>query len=256
MIYSWSKFNYGQIITIENNFIAFDEGSGELLAELEAGDYTLGELASEIASAMTGTGALDYAVTIDRDGNFFTISANGNFSLLIATASTSFTVFQLIGFTGGADLTGDDSYQGLTPCGSEYKPQFKLQSYSAPEDNVESVEGTVNRAASGNTELVRFGTESMIEMDIKFITNLVMDGLIIRNNPEGLEDARAFFNYITQKARFEFVPDESNPDVFYKVILEKTPASPNGTGFKFRELYTDGLPDIYETGVIELRVVA
>jgi hypothetical protein len=143
----------------------------------------------------------------------------------------------------------------LNASGSEYYPQFMLQSYVPPGNFVESVEATVNESADGRVEVVRFGTRNMIEMDIKFITNKTMDGSIIRNNPTGLADALDFFNYVSQKKKFEFVPDVTSTSTYHKVILEKFPGNSNGTGFKLRELLSENLPDFYETGVMTLRVV-
>ncbi len=162
----------------------------------------------------------------------------------------------MLGFDFSIDLVGDDSYTGNLRSGSVYRPQFQLQSYVPPDNFQESVSPVINESGDGRVEVVRFGTKNKIEMDIKFITNLPMDGLTIRNNPSGLSDALAFINYITQKKKFEFVPDVDSADDFHKVILENTPGFSDGTGFKLKELFFEGLPDIYETGVITLRVIA
>ncbi len=82
-----------------------------------------------------------------------------------------------------------------------------------------------------------------------------MDGAIIRNNPTGLADALSFLGYISQKKKFEFVPDVLAPSTYYRVILEKAPDYSSGTGFKLKELFGQNLPDIYETGIFTLRVV-
>lgn len=255
MIYSWSKFNYNQTVTALNNHICIDEGDGELIAEIEIGNYTLSEFVDAVADALNGVGTLTYTVTVERGGNVITISASGNFSILISSGTSTSSAYALMGFNQIVDLSGDDEYMGNGACGSEYYPQFLLQSYVAPEDWVESSDSTVNESADGRVEMIRFGVERKIEMDIKFITSLVMDGAIIKNNSTGLQDARDFFGYISQKKRFEFVPDVLYPDTFYKVILEAMPGSKNGTGFKLKELFAQNLPDIYETGVLTLRVV-
>lgn len=254
MIYTWSKFNYGHTITNENKYIPFDEGSGELTGTLEVGNYSLGEFAQAVQDALNAEGDLSYTVTLNRGNNSLTIAADDTFSLLILTGSTTATAYELMGFSLSADKTGADTYTS-NASGDEYYPQFWLQSYVAPENFVSSVEATINKSADGRVEVVRFGLEQKIEMDLKFITNLTMDGQVIRNNASGLQDARDFMGYITQKKKFEFVPDLANPETYYKVILESTPDSSNGTGFKLRELFGQNLPDIYETGVITLRVV-
>lgn len=256
MIKTWSKFIYGHTVTENNRYICIDEGSGELTAAILVGDYSLSEYAQAVEDALNEVGALSYLVSVDRDGNRLTISASANFDILIQSGTQTASAYTMMGFTGALDLTGDDEYTGDGPSGSEYFPQFLLQSYVPPENWVESTDSTVNESADGRVEVIRFGTEQKMEMDIKFITDLVMDGAVIRNNPNGLSAALAFLNYIAQKKRFEFVPDVDDPDEFHKVILEMSPNNKNGTGFKLKELFKENLPDIYETGVITLRVVA
>lgn len=257
MIYTWSKFNYGHTIDDTNPYIPFSEGVGpEIIAEIENGNYTLGDFAAAVEDALNAAGDLTYTVSVNRGSNIITISASGSFKLRTHSGTATATAFELMGFNyPGADLTGSSSYTGNAPSGSEYRPQFLLQSYVPPTDIVESVQASINESADGRVEIIRFGTRNKIEMDIKFITNLTMDGTTIRNNPGGVEDARAFLGYITQKKRFEFVPDVTAPSTFYKVLLEKTPDYNDGTGFRLRELFTNDLPDFYETGVIQLRVV-
>jgi hypothetical protein len=256
MIRTWSKFNYGHTIDTQNQFICFSEGAGELVGTIPVGNYTLGEFADAVQDAFNGAGDLTYTVTLSRATNRLTIAASGNFTILLDTGTVSATAYELMGFSQIVDLTGDDSYTGESPSGSEYFPQFYLQSYVPPENWIESVDATVNKSADGRVEVVRFGLERKMEMDIKFITNLPMDGVIIRNNPTGLARALDYLSYVSQKKKFEFIPDTLNPSTFHKVILEKAPGYDKGTGFKLRELFGQNLPDVYETGVITLRVIA
>lgn len=256
MIMTFSKFNYGFNITSENYIINFDEGGPELSALLNPGSYTLGEFASEIQSALNTAGALEYTVSINRSTHKLTIAATGVFSILLSSGSNiGLSPFDIMGFTQVVDLTGLTSYTAQDRAGFEYYPQFLLQSYVPPEHFKESSDATVNETASGRVEVVRFGIVASIEMDIKFITSLTMDGKVIKNNPSGLEDALDFLSDISQKRRFEFVPDVDTPGTFYKVILDTAPGFNKGTGFKLRELFAQNLPNIYETGLLTLRVV-
>jgi hypothetical protein len=258
VINTFSKFNYGIQISTSNNKLDFDVGGGELTAELESGDYTLGEFAAAIETAFNAVTAYGFTVTLDRTTGRITIAATGgNYSLLLATGTNIGVSFaELAGFTQSTDLTGDDTYTGADISGSQYYPQFLLQSYVDPEAYKQSADATVNKAANGRVEVVRFGIERFIEMDIRFITNLPMDNVVIKNNPSGLNDAIDFLSDISQKYRFEFVPDVDDPDNYFKVILESYPGFENGTGFKLKELFGQNLPNIYETGVMRLRVVA
>lgn len=258
MIYTWSKFTYGHTVDSSNQYIPFKEGTGaEIIASVDTGDYSLGEFVVAIQDALNNVGDLTYTVTIDRTSNNITVAATGTFKLLTHSGSVTATAFDLMGFEfPSADLTGSTSYSGNHASGSEYYPQFLLQSYVSPDDFVESVEASINQSADGRVEIVRFGINQKIEMDINFITNLPMDGVTFRNDPNGLQNARAFLNYITQKKKFEFFPDKDATSTYYKVILESSPGYNNGTGFKLKERFPDGLPDFYDTGVLQLRVVA
>ena len=92
---------------------------------------------------------------------------------------------------------------------------------------------------------------------MKYITSVIdiADFYHFRKNDTGLEDAIAFFKYITELNEFEFLPDESSPGDFYRVIVESMPGSSDGTGYKLKEKLSDNLRDVYETGTIRLRVI-
>lgn len=257
MIYTYSKFNYGISVNTNNNKLNFSEGGPELTVTLNSGSYTLGEFVDAIDSGLNSTGALDYNATLNRTTNVITISASGNFNLLLNSGTSAGVSFApLAGFTQTSDLTGVATYIGASPAGSQYRPQFLLQSYVPSTIFQQSSDAVVNKTASGRVEVVRFGVEKYIEMDIKFVTSLPMDGVVIKNDPNGLQNCIDFMSDISQKTRFEFVPDVNTPAVFEKVILESAPSYSNGTGFKLKELFSQNLPDIYETGVIKLRVVS
>jgi hypothetical protein len=209
-----------------------------------------------VQSILNSSGELEYTVTLSRATHLITISASDEFELPVINGPTAGnSVFGILGFTT-TDRTGADSYTADTPIGFQYSPQFKLQSYVPKEHFTESADATVNKSADGRVEVVRFGLDEKIEMDIKFITDLVMDDTHIKNNPSGVSEALSFLRYITQKKRFEFVPDVEEPSTVIKVLLESFPGYSKGTGFKLKELIGQNLPDIYETGVFQLRAVA
>lgn len=251
---SFSKFYYIGGVSLSNQNINFDEGGGELLAAVEISSYTIEELALAVKTALDAAGTLVYTVDFDRDTRKFTISATGSFDLLVSTGTQASTsIFDLLGFTGG-DLTGASSYTADSVAGSQYKVQFKLQDYVAENFLQERIQPNVNESASGELEVVSFGTRKFIEMNLLFITNLPMDGKVIRNNPSGVEDSIAFLEFATTKAPLEFMPDESDPDTFTSLILESTENSSNGLGFLLKEETGKNLPGVYRTGLLKWRV--
>lgn len=257
MIDSFSIFYYGHEITNENLNLPFDEGSGELNATLTVGSNTLGEFIVNLQNALNAAAVTRvFSVSLNRSTRLITITADGTFDLLIGTGSTTgSSIFSLIGFTGSTDLTGLSSYVGDSASGFAYEPQFKLQSYVDKRDWQESADASVNQSAAGDVEVVRFGINQFYEFDIKFITNLQMDGKFIKNKSNGLESARQFLQDITKRNKFEFMPNIDDRDTFDKVILESIPGSRTATGYKLKELFNQNLRDIYETGLIKLRVV-
>ncbi len=250
---TFSVFYYDYDIDNESKYINFDEGGDELTAEVAIGSYTPTELAVAIEAALNLAGAAGYAVSFNRSTRAFTISAESNFSLLVDTGSTASSAFSIFGFEG-ADRTGDDEYTGSSS-GSIYYPQFILQDHISTDDYQNLVSPSINKSANGRVEVIRFGTEKFMQANIKFITNLVMDDNVIKNNPTGVEDAREFLRYITQKKPFEFMKSVSSRETFQSFILESTPDYKDGTGYKLKELYTKGIPNIFETGNLVFRLL-
>lgn len=259
MIYSFSKFYYNTKVRGQpyNGSIDINEGLGDFTVLVPVKDYTLSTLAIAIQNALNSQGTLTYSVSVNRFSRLLTISADAPFTLLTNTGVTfGESIWDLIGFDTSADLTGSMTYTGISSVGSVYSPQFRLQSFVGPEDFQERNQASKNVAAIGTVvEVINFGIARYYEFDIKFITNELMDGKVIRNNPTGHEDAIAFLKYITELNEFEFMEDENDPNTFSKVIVESMPGFADGTGYKLKELFDRGLQDIYETGIIKLRIV-
>lgn len=252
-----SKFYFGYTVNATNTSLDFDEGGGELQASVSQGGYSYTELGAAIQNAMNEVGGQVYTVTTNRDDRTYTISASGTFDLLINSGSRSgSSVFSLAGFTG-ADVTGAITYTSNLSSGSEYTTQLMLQDYIPSSDFQGAQNAAVNEAASGEIEVVTFGSRLNIQMNFKFITDYPMgNSSIIRNRPTGVSDFRTFIQFMITKARFEFMPDENDADSFEKVILESTPDDSNGISYKLNELVGRGLPGFYDSGIMTLRVIS
>lgn len=237
------------------NFLEPNEANVELSAQLSPGTYTYSELLVEIKTAMDAVGDLDYTITVDRTSRLITISTTDTFELLIGTGSQGgSSPFTLLGFTGSSDLTGLSSYTGDSASGDSYEPQFKLQDYDDKENLKERQQPSINVSASGEVEVISYGLVPFYQMSINFITNIAQDGKVIKNNTTGIEDARRFFEFITERGAFEFMPNIDDRDTFDKVILESLAGSRTGTGYRLRELTSRNLPGYFEVKQIRLRV--
>ena len=252
---TFSSFYYSLEINVRNNILNFDEGAGELAAEIQIGSFTTETLAVAVETALNATGALTYSVSFDRVNRLYTITADGAFDLLIATGTQlGVSIFPTIGFTG-ADLTGLLTYQGNTAAGKVYLPQFILQSYKTPDMMKGRVAASINEAASGDLEVVSFGIRRFTEFSIKYITNKIIKGQGFRPNATGFDDAVDFLTYLSSKGPFEFMPNSNDTSTFFTVIVESMPGNSDGVGYELKELVGKNLPDFYEIDGIKCRVL-
>jgi hypothetical protein len=255
MIDTWSKFYFGFEVTEENRYLSFSEGGSEIIATVRIGRYSPTTGLLRVASAMSDAGGQTYSVTMDRITRKATISAAGPFELKISSGSTSgSSIFSLLGFSG-SDLTGTNIYTGTGQVAKEFKPQFKLQDFVSPDHWKKSIDPSVKKAADGTVEVVRFGVERLMQLDIKFSTNKPMDNVVILNNPTGIDDLQEFMDWLITKAQVEFMEDKDDPDSYLTVLLERTPDSQTGTDYKLKELYAKNLPGFFDTGQLVFRVV-
>lgn len=246
----YSGFIYGHTITANNQWIDFTEnGVTELSIQIDFGSYTLTEFVSKVIRAMNEIGTQVYTASLDRLTRKITISAAGNFDLLVSTGThSSISAFELMGFN---DKSGSNSYEADNPSGSFYEAQYPLQRYVDFENNVEISNSKVNESASGKVEVISYGTNKFMECNIKYATNITGQG-VIKNNPNGENDLRAFLNYAILKRPMEFVRDVTLTN-FNSCILESTSKSNVGTAFTLFELYAQGLANYFETKTLTFR---
>lgn len=258
MITTRSSFLYDFTISETNKYIDFKEGAGtEITAELETGNFSLGDLLLNIKTAMEFVGGLTYNVTANRSTRIVTIApTTSTMNLLAATGVNAANgVWTTIGFalSDSGDVT---TKSGSTAIGTVYTPQYLLQDYVGQEDNRMLRDATVNKSASGLVQVHSFGTDRFFEFNIKFVTDIWQPSTgPITNNKSGVNDLRSFMQFCIQKKTFEFRPDKDTPATFYKCVLESTPADSKGTGYKLQEQFSKNLIGYYETGVIKLRII-
>lgn len=256
MSYAYSKFYFGFEIDDENFNIDFDEGAGELTAEIEVGSYTPEELCAAVASAMSAVGANTYEVAFDRATRIFTISADSDFDILTNSGShAGSTPYSILGFSTTADFTGEDEYDGDGVGGSSYTPPFPIQSYTPPENWVEAVDSSINESSSGEIEAISFGERQFTKFNITNVSNITHGSQIIRESSSNVANLRTFLEYCRTKGKLQFMPDEAVPATYYTIILETTENSSKGTGTEVKEQFGVGLPGFFETGVLKWRVV-
>lgn len=251
-----SVFYYGHKVDENNNLICFKEGAGpEKIAEIPVGSYTLTKFLQTVTAALNGASSLDWGYVVDRATRIVTFTSSGPASLLWGTGSVYLnSPAILLGFPQ-TDILNQTSFVGSTGTGSEYRPQFPLQDYKGKDQNKKLVNAVVTKSASGDTVSVQsFGVDRMIKCNIKFITNQPTDG-ILRRNPQAVEQAKEFMDYVVEKNPIEFMEDENNPDQFDKVYLETTAMGSDGTAYELMEYVDRNLPEYFETGLLTFKVI-
>jgi hypothetical protein len=77
---------------------------------------------------------------------------------------------------------------------------------------------------------------------------------IIRTDSSGVFKLREFLAYCITKGDLEYMPDKNDRSTYQTIILESTPSSSSGTGYRLEELYGRGLPEYFETGKLKWRL--
>lgn len=250
------KFYFGIEITQDNNILDFDEGSGEISITIPVGIYSPKQISDKIASLLTAAGTQTYSCVFNRTTRKITISSIASFDILILTGThTATTLYTVLGYTGGVDLTGATSYIAPSTTGYEYVPQFYLLDYVPLEHNVKSVQASINETGSGLVEVIRFGTKRYMECSIELITNNKFLGdAIWTPSTTGVEDTLRFLGYATQKSRIEFMPDQTDVASYSTLLLESTESDQMGVGFKLYEQLEYGA-GYFKTGKLLFREI-
>jgi len=250
-----SKFYYGYVVDLNNQNIPFDEGSGELNAEISIGTYSLSDFITQVEAGLNSAGTQLYTVAVDRTTRIITISAPGNFDLLFATgAQGGQSLYALLGYEF-LDYTLINTYEAPNVTGKEFRPQFKLQNFRDFKDRRDATFAVVNESASGVVEVVSYGKKNTMRCNITFITdNSMGNNAPIENDQSGVDNAREFLEFIIDKGNVEFIPDRDNAAVFTKCFVTKG-VTGDGTAFELKEMFSKKLTGYFETGNLEFREV-
>jgi len=252
-----SKFYYTEAVTLDNQYLAFDEGGGELTAVIDVGGYNPTALLDAVARALNTSATATFTVTFDRVTNFVTIAADAPFDLLITTgANAASSIFGLLGFTG-ADLTGLSTYTAAAPFASVFIPTFFLQDYMPFSRNKEAVQSAVNESGSGEIEVVSFGDRRFLDFSLTYISDIDQGGdSPLETNVNAVAEAVTFMEFCTTRAPLEFMEDRDDENTYDVMRLEKTASDSKGTGYELREMISKRLAGYFDTGRLSFRKVA
>lgn len=257
MINTHSSFLYGFDVTASNQYLDLVIASQNYSVAIQVGSYSAKELLTEIENTLNAVGtSLTFTVSMNRSTRIVTISADGSFDLLVNTGDNAASgIYSLLGVSTASNFTSVTSVSGVTSVGTLYQTQFKLQDFVDQEDNRMSRFATVNKAASGKTTVISFGTDRVFEFSFKFLTDKTHASGPIRNQANALSNIRNLMRHCVQKKPLEFMPDEDTPNTYYRVILDSTSDSSDGTSYKIQEQYGRNLIGYYELNGCKFRII-
>ena len=252
-----SKFYYGHTVDENNLNLPFSEGGGEIVAELNVGDYSLEKFVVEVARALNAVSNKYYVVTVNRTTRQITISGDSNFELLANSSGLAIvSIFPLLGFDQATDKTGANTYQGVNASGKEYKTQFKLQNYKPFDNEQRASAASINESATGRVEIISYGNVKTMTLDFTLVNDFERSkNPSIRENLTGVADLRDLMEYLIGKGEVEFMENENDVNSFDTCILDEANNGQNGTGFVINELYTQGLAGFYELKGLKFRKI-
>jgi len=257
MIKTRSQFYYGIEIDEINRYVDFKEGAGPTLsAILSIGQYSHEEFTTELSKRMNEAGAGNYVWSFNRTDRTLSVVSDVQFSLLSASGPHTLSgIWEIMGFQG-ADKTGAFGYIGAFTCGKVYRPQFLLQFFVGTDQNLQPVESSLNITGSGRRELVRFGTERLMECSIPYITNLYQPvGGPIEYNQTGFEDAKDFMEYLIKGGHIEFMQNRQVANTFETLQLKSTSESDMGISFRIEEMQDQGLQNYFRINKLTFRKI-
>lgn len=254
-----SAFYYIEPVSDTNFYLPFIEPNDaniEINAEVDVGKYSITDLAAKVEDAMNSFGALTYQVEFNRITRKIEISANGDFELLIGSGITvGVDIFPLLGFNTAVDSGVVTEIESTVEIGTEFIPQFWLQSYVDPRFKRKAISGVQSVSANGQVETVTFGRASFLEFEIKFQNNTGITGVGFTGTSSGIEALESFLNFIIDKSPIEFMVSVDDRSVFQKIILESTQEDSTGLGFLMSEMVGSKLADLYESGKLVFRIL-
>lgn len=249
MLTTQSLFLYGYQITENNRSIDFkiSGGGSELQATLTIGYYSLSSLMSEIKTQLQAADPSNtYTVTADRTyvggtENRVTIATSGAFlSLLFLTGSrNASSVDTLLGFTH-TDKTGFTTYTGTLTSGTALVSPYNGFEYQST-STIRKINGSVNISTSGKKEAIVYSIMKFFEVKFKYIA--------AADIPNWVD----FFEWAIQQRLLEFTPEITSPTVFVECTLESTSEDSKGLGYRLREMRSENLYNLFDTGVLKFR---
>ena len=251
-----SEFRYGIEITTTANKLDVSDENGTHIWCLPTGATCPSEITTALESARDTNGDTpDYVFTYIPASRSISISRSGGgtFSILNATGDNTATSAALTLGLEQIDYASVSSVAG-SGIGRTFKPQFFLQSYVDCDNNKELRQATKTESSNGECcEVVHCGIDQFFEFEIKAQNNFNQSHRGFGSGL-GIDEVRDLLDWAICAKSVEFLPDCSDVDNVYKVKLDSTRESRDGTGFRLTEMIRTLGCGYFRTGLLRWRV--
>ena len=243
-----SSFTYGLQVSSANSSLDFVASSGgpTVLATLNSGYYSLQDLMTEVARAMSVADPVNtYTASATRTsvGNTITINTTGTYlSILFGTGPRLVTsIGPTLGFTA-TDKTGAITYTSTSSAGTLLFPSLIGYTYLPP-SFMQKMIGSPNISASGLKETIYFSTHQFFQVEFKYEPEIKVTN-----------EWAPLLQWASKGRPLEFCPDITAPNTVFNCTLEKTSYDGKGMGYQFKEMLPD-FPFLYTTGQMVYRII-
>lgn len=254
-----SQFRYGIEIEKDSNLLYISDENGIHSVPIPYGPKCAKEIVEDVRKAFLSiSGLSSYSVSYDDAICKFTLfRVGGTFDALFATGGSagdgSNGVHSVLGFES-VDLTGITELTATNASGKKFTPQFYLQSFIDCDQNKQLRQSTKNESSSGDCcEILHCGIDQFFEFEIKAQTNIRQTHRIVRST-NGYDQVREFLDWAICGKPVEFLPDCEDLDKIYKIKLDSTRTSRDGTGYELTEMTRTLGCGYYRTGNLKWRV--
>ena len=255
-----SSFKYGYTFGPDNKFLQVEDENGIINFTFPEGDLCPSDLSLKVCQLFEATSAAarDYNLLFDPSNCTVKLQRDSGlpFTILSNTGTlASQGVYEDWGLDTSADLTGQSCYQGMKQIGKNFIPQVYLQDYISCENNRSLRNSTKSVSSTGECcEILHCGYDEIFSFEIKAQTNIEQTCRFIRN-AKGLDELKDFMDWAICGKCIDFAPDCSKPEIRYKIKLERTPNSRDGTGYRLTEMLRTLGCGYFRTGRLEFRCI-
>jgi len=246
---------YGFEFTSESREITLRDENGTHVLQFPLGPICISEIADLMNKIALANNISYYSFSVDSEKRVLTIlrPSGDAFEILAGSGAEPAPAYEMFGFTLGQNLSGQSEYRSNQRFGSIFYPQLPVTNFQ--NQNRRLRQATKSESSDGKcTEIVHCGKESTISFEVKAQTNIEQTCRAFRPT-RGLDDIRDLLDWAICGREMELIPNCDKPDEYFKVILESTQSSRNGTEYNLIEMIRTLGCGYFRTGTLTFRIL-